>query len=117
MNSFIISIGLTGYELSSDDEELPQEHDARPDWDTMPRTGVTGQPILQQPISKQPPPSFDFSDIMRRSGGSITSMFSVIREIDALLPPGPIVVYSERAGGSMRLHILHIKHIVHILPN
>ena len=105
---------MTGYELSSDDEELTQEHDARPDWDTMPETG---QPILQQPISKQPPPSFDFSDFMRRSGGSIDSMFSVIREVDALLPPGPIVVYSERAGGSMRLHILHIQHIVHIFPS
>ena len=45
------------------------------------------------------------------------SMFSVIREIEALLPPGPIVVYSERAGGSMRLHILHIQHIMHILPS
>ena len=56
---------------------------------------------MQQPIS-QPPQSFDFSDFMRRSGGSTDSMFSVIQEMDSLLPPGPIVVYSERAGGSMR---------------
>ena len=104
MNSIITSIRLTGYELLSDDEELPHVHDESPDPDNMPQTG---QPIVQQPISKQPPPSFDFSDFMRRSGGSIDSMFSVIREVDALLPPGPIVVYSERAGGSMRLHILY----------
>ena len=39
---------------------------------------------------------------MRQSGGGTSSLLRVIRETDALLPPGPIVVYSERAGGGMR---------------
>ena len=81
------------------DDELPQEDDDPADNNTMPQTGP---PIVQQPILQQPPQSFDFSDFMRHSGGSTDSMFSVIREVDALLPTGPIVVYSERAGGSMR---------------
>ena len=98
LNSIITSIRLTGYELSSDDEELPQNNDDPPDSDTVPRTG---QPNVQQPIS-QPPQSFNLSDFMRRSCGSTDSMFSVIREMEPLLPPGQIVVYSERAGGSMR---------------
>ena len=109
--SIITSIQLTGYELSSDDDELPQENDDPADNDTMPQTGP---PIVQQPRSQQPPQSFDFSDFMRHSGRSTDSMFSVIREVDALLPAGPIVVYSERAGGSMRWLILHIRHILHI---
>ena len=41
-------------------------------------------------------------------------MFSVMREMDDLLPSRPIVVYSERAGGAMRWLILHIRHILHI---
>jgi hypothetical protein len=56
---------------------------------------------------------------MRRLGGNATSMFSVVDQVDAMLPAGPIVVHSERAGGGARLsnilHILHIMHIVHIL--
>jgi hypothetical protein len=59
---------------------------------------------------------------MRRSGGNTTALLSAIREADAHLPPGPIVVYySERAGGAVRLNInilfniLHIKHILYIL--
>jgi hypothetical protein len=58
---------------------------------------------------------------MRRSGGNTTALLSAIREADAHLPPGPIVVYSERAGGAVRLNInilfniLHIKYILYIL--
>ena len=37
--SIITSIWLTGYELSSDDDELPQENDDPADNDTMPQTG------------------------------------------------------------------------------
>ena len=37
--SIITSIQLTGYELSSDDDELPQENDDPADNDTMPQTG------------------------------------------------------------------------------
>ena len=54
---------------------------------------------------------------MRRSGGNAAILLATIREADAHLPPGPIVVYSERAGGAVRLNILHIAHILHILLN
>jgi hypothetical protein len=46
-------------------------------------------------------------------------MFSVVDQVDDMLPAGPIVVHSERAGGGARLsnilHMIHILHIVHIL--
>jgi hypothetical protein len=46
-------------------------------------------------------------------------MFSVVDQVDDMLPAGPIVVHCERAGGGVRLsnilHILHIMHIAHIL--
>ena len=53
---------------------------------------------------------------MRRLGGNPTSMFSVVDQVDDMLPAGPIVVHSERAGGGARLcNILHIIHILHIM--
>jgi hypothetical protein len=54
---------------------------------------------------------------MRRSGGNTSALLSSIRESDAYLPPGPIHVYSERAGGAVRLYIVHIVHISHIVTN
>jgi hypothetical protein len=54
---------------------------------------------------------------MRRSGGNTTALLASIREADAYLPPGPIHVYSERAGGAVRLYIVHIVHISHIVAN
>ena len=51
---------------------------------------------------------------MRRSGGNTAALLASIREADAYLPPGPIHVYSERAGGAVRLYIVHIVHISHI---
>jgi hypothetical protein len=68
-----------------------------------------GQPILQQ----QPAPTpFDFAAFIRRSGGNTTTLLATIREAESHMPPGPIVVYSERAGGAaVRLKFLHIAHI------
>jgi hypothetical protein len=54
---------------------------------------------------------------MRRSGGNTSALLASIREADAYLPPGPIHVYSERAGGAVRLYIVHIVHISHISAN
>ncbi len=96
---------MTGFELSSDNDELPQGNDDPTDIDPNPQTGP---PSVQPPILQRPPHTFDFADFMCRSGGSTASMLSVMKETDAALPPGPIIVYSERAGGAMRLHILHI---------
>ena len=94
---------LSGYELSSDGDEPALQPDDPADSsnalnDMQP---PIGQPILQQPPAPIP---FDFASFMRRSGGNTTSLLSVIREADAQLrvPPGPIVVYSERAGGAAR---------------
>ncbi len=58
---------------------------------------------------------------MRRLGGNPTSKFSVIDQVDDMLPAGPIVVHCERTGGGARsrsssiFHIIHIMHIIHIL--
>ena len=98
-------IRLTGFELSSDEDDLPQENDDPPDIDPNPQTVP---PSVQPPTQQQPPHTFDFANVMRRSGGNTASMLSVMKEADNRLPPGPIIVYSERAGGAMRLHILHI---------
>ena len=67
---------------------------------------------VQQPETRQPSQSpFDFHEAMRRLGGNATSMFSVVDQVDDMLPAGPIVVHSERAGGGVRLNnILHILH-------
>jgi hypothetical protein len=73
-----------------------------------------GPPILQQ----QPGPTpFDVAAFIRRSGGNTTTLLATIREADAHLPPGPIVVYSDRAGGAVRLNVLHIAQIVRFLLN
>jgi hypothetical protein len=58
---------------------------------------------LQIPQSSKQLPPFDCHGAMRRLGCNPTSMFSVIDEVDNLLPAGPIVVHSERAGGGARL--------------
>ena len=109
-------LSLPGYELSSDEEELPLQPDDPADGgsaldDLQPQNG---QPILQQPPALPP---FGFRAIMRRSGGNTSALLSSIRESDAYLPPGPIHVYSERAGGAVRLYIVHIVHISHIVTN
>jgi hypothetical protein len=75
---------------------------------------------VQQPEIRQPSQStFDFHGAMRLIGGNATSMFSVVDQVDDMLPAGPIVVHSKDGGGGARLsnilHILHIMHIVHIL--
>jgi hypothetical protein len=73
---------------------------------------------VQQPEIRQLSP-FNFHGAIRRLGGNPTSMFSVVDQVDDMLPAGPIVVHSERAGGGGRLsnifHIIHIRYIVHIL--
>ena len=83
------------------DDEGPLQPDDPPDsgnaLDDMQQP--IGPPILQYPPSPSP---FAFASFMRRSGGNTTTLLSVIREADAQLPPGPIVVYSERTGGAVR---------------
>jgi hypothetical protein len=112
---------LTGFYLSDNDEELLEDSTATANDEQLPDSPVQ-QPEMpeMQPEMRQPSPSpFDFHGAMRRLGGNATSMFSVVDQVDDMLPAGPIVVHSERAGGGVRLsnilHIVHIMHIVHIL--
>ena len=112
----LIFLPLPGYELSSDEEKLPLQPADPADGgsaldDLQPHNGP---PILQQPPALPP---FNFPAIMRRPGGNTTTLLASIREADAYLPPGPIHVYSELAGGAVRLYILHIVHISHIMAN
>ncbi len=75
---------------------------------------------VQQPEIRQPSP-FNFHGAMRRLGGNPTSMFSVVDQVDDMLPAGPIVVHSKRAGGGARLplssilHVIHVMYIIHIM--
>jgi hypothetical protein len=110
----LILFRVPGYQLLSDEDEPPLQHED-------PAYGGSAlddmQPQIWQPIlQQQPAPTpFDFAAFMHRSGGNKTTLLATIREADAHLPPGPIVVYSERAGGAVRLNILHIAHILQIL--
>ena len=105
---------MPGYELSSDEDEPPlhskDPEDGGSALDDM-------QPQIGQPIPQKPPAPtpFDFAAFMRSSDGNATTLLATIREADAYLPSGPIVVYSERTVGAARLNILHIAHILHIL--
>jgi hypothetical protein len=112
----LILFRVPGYELSSDEDEPPLQPEDPADGgsalDDM--QSQIGPPILQQPPAPTP---FDFAAFMRRSVGNTTTLLATIREAEAHMPPGPIVVFSERAGGAVRLNILHIGHILHILLN
>ena len=108
---------LTGFYLSDNDEEMPEDPTAIANDEQLPDSPVQrpeiGQPSspVQQPQIRQLS-AFDFHGSMRRLGGNPTSMFSVVDEVDGMLPAGPIVVHSERAGGGARLcNILVIIHI------
>ena len=105
---------LTGFYLSDNDEESQEDPTATANDEQLPDSPVQ-QPEIRQPSSSP----FDFHGAMRRLGGNTPSMFSVVDQVDDMLPAGPVVVHSERAGGGVRLnnilHILHIIHIAHIL--
>ncbi len=73
--------------VTANDEQLPTANDEQlPSPDS---------PVQQPEIRPSP---FDFHGSMRRLGGNPTSMFSVVDQVDDMLPAGPIVVHSERAG-------------------
>ena len=112
----LILLPVSGYELSSDEEEIPLQPDDPADGrsaldDIKPHNGPS---ILQQPPAPTP---FNFAAFTRLSGGNITALLATIREADAHLPPGLIHAYKERAIGAVRLYILHISHISHILAD
>ncbi len=55
------------------------------------------RPLILQPQPASAP--FNFGIFMRESGGNTATLLSAIRKEEAHLPAGPIVVYSEQAGG------------------
>ena len=105
----LISSIMAGYELSDDEGDIPPSPSQSPH---QPNDDLVDlQPpahIQQPPIMIAPPPSFDFHDFMRWSGGKTASLFQTIRQVDALLPREPIIVHSQRAGGGNRLLYLVI---------
>ncbi len=49
------------------------------------------------------PPSDFHQSICRLSGNTVTAtMFKALEQLDAHIPPGPVIVLSERAGGGVR---------------
>ncbi len=92
----LIQFWVPGYRLSSDEDEPPLQPD-----DPSPADGGSAlddlQPQIGPPILQQPPAPipFDFAAFIRRTGGNTITLLATIREADAYLPPGPIVVYSE----------------------
>ena len=53
----------------------------------------------QVPVQPAVMPPFDFHQCVRRLGGNATTMFKALDDLDSHIPSGPIIVYSERAGG------------------
>ena len=92
---------LTGFYLSDDDENMPEDHSVPANDDQLPDSPVQQHFMpLQHDIRQSSP--FDFHCTMRRLGGNPTSMFSLVEKIDDMLPAGPIVVHSGRAGEGAR---------------
>ena len=48
---------------------------------------------------------------MEIPGGNTASVLKLIQDHDKRLPPGPIHVYSERAGGEVRYLMFHFASI------
>ena len=101
-----------GFELSDDDEDQGQP--TCPDSDCP-------DVLMLEPVQPPAPvvvylPPFDFQECIRRLGGSTTVMFKALEQLDSHIPPGPIVVHSERAGGAVRSNKhFHCQHsILHI---
>ena len=111
--TFIVS--LSGFELSSDEDEPSLQPEHPDDIESGPlQPAPAAAPLLpQQPAPAAAP--FDFASFMRESGGNTTALLSAIQKADRHLPIAPIHVYGERGGGGARLNILHILHIIHTL--
>ena len=111
--TFIVS--LSGFELSSDEDEPSLQPEHPDDIESGPlQPAPAAAPLLPQLPAPAAAP-FDFASFMRETGGNTTALFSAIQKADGHLPKGPIHVCSERGGGGARLNILHMLHIIHIL--
>ena len=117
--TFIVS--LSGFELSSDEDEPSLQPENPDDIESGPLPVILPQQPAPAPaplLPQLPAPAaapFDFASFMRETGGNTTALFSAIQKADGHLPKGPIHVCSKRGGGGERLNIVHILHILHIL--
>ena len=115
MHIVIFIVSLSGFELSSDEDEPSLQPEHPDDIESGPlQPAPAAAPLLPQLPAPAAAP-FDFASFMRETGGNTTALFSAIQKADGHLPKGPIHVYSERGGGGARLNILHMLHIIHIL--
>jgi hypothetical protein len=91
------------FELS-DDDELPDEQDPGQSADEdneCPDIAMLEPVQTQVPVQPAVMPPFDFHQCIRRLGGNATTMFKASDDLDSHIPPGPIIVHSERAGGGI----------------
>jgi hypothetical protein len=93
----------SGFELSDDENEdiEPPQDGAGCDHNQSQGQPVSAPPFLQAPPVPCNAP-FNFFAFLRQSSGHSASMLQSIRNLDILLPPGPIIDHSERAGGGVR---------------
>ena len=119
MHIVTFMVSLSGFELSSDEDEPSLQPENPDDIESSPMQPpmIGPLPVIlqQQPAPLAAAAPFDFASFMRESGGNTTTLLSAIQKADRHLPIGPIHVYSERGGGGARLNILHILHIIYIL--
>ncbi len=95
---------LTGFELL-DDEELQDEQDpgqSAYEDNECPDIAMLETEQPQLPVQPAVMPAFDFHQCIRRLGGHATTMFKALDDLNSHIPPGPIIVHSERAGGGIR---------------
>ncbi len=69
------------------------------------------EPVQPQgPVQPAVMPPFNSHQCIRRLGGNATNMFKALDDLDSHIPPGPIIVHSERAGGGIGYY--RVKHYI-----
>ena len=107
MHIVTFMVSLSGFELSSDEDEPSLQHENPDDIESNlmqpPMIGPLPVILQQQPAPAAAP--FDFASLCANRGGNTTALLSAIQKADRHLPLGPIHVYSERGGRGARLNI------------
>ena len=111
----LILLLVPGYELSSDEDEPPLQSEGPADGgsaldDMKPQIGP---PIQQKPSA---PPPFDVLLLCAFQAGIQPHYWPQYEKLMHICHLDPSLYTGERAGGAVKLNILHIAHILHILP-
>jgi hypothetical protein len=101
--TYFLNMYFPGSELSND-KEVPEDmhHQDKPaiaNGNKGPNT-LQKQPVL--PPAAMHHPSFEFHQSIRRLGGNTDTIFKALEQMDAHIPPGPVLVRRKRAGGGVR---------------